>query len=71
VTIEQYDNGLSNLVIGAAIEVHKTLGQVSWNPHTNTVSHTNWVCERSDFASRCPYRSNTRALDWNVVTAPT
>lgn len=25
-TIEQYDNGLSNVVIGAAIEVHKALG---------------------------------------------
>lgn len=25
-TIEEYDNGLSNLVIGAAIEVHKALG---------------------------------------------
>jgi hypothetical protein len=53
-------NDLTRAIIGAAIEVHRVLGQGCWNQHTRNVCAMSLLSEESGSNDNIQCRSNTR-----------
>jgi hypothetical protein len=58
-------------IIGAAIEVHRTLGRDSWNRRMKSAYATSFTCSESASDVKLNYPWSTKESSWSVATGLT